>query len=105
MDSWGRGGEGGLTPSASVRLWVSSKWEQLGNLWGSRKWRRAHSSLMLFCRGVPVTSSLFLKVHCDSSCSPAQPGLQTCPADCVYRPLLWRASSWAHISGHPQNMV
>lgn len=50
-----------------MKAHVASNSSQDVNLKGSRKWRRAHSSLMLFWRGVPVTRSLFLKLHVISS--------------------------------------
>ncbi len=64
-------GDGGCsrTSSAFFREWRASKSSALGNLLGSRKCSSAHSSFMLFCSGVPVTSSLFLNCQVASSCT------------------------------------
>ena len=68
------------TSSACLRLKRASNSSALGNLLGSRKRSSAHSSFMLFCSGVPVTSSLFLKLHVDSSWRAAARVIVSAPA-------------------------
>mmetsp|Transcript_8051 Transcript_8051/g.17597 ORF Transcript_8051/g.17597 Transcript_8051/m.17597 type:complete len:217 (+) Transcript_8051:2062-2712(+) len=50
--------------SSTSRLNQSSNWSEEANTSGSRKFSRAHSSCRLFCRGVPVSSSLCLVFSC-----------------------------------------